>query len=221
MSGADSFRSSESNGETARANMGAALQVIEACWGDAAMLCRLLPRPGNAAISGWPPTKQLERLGRVLAAMAITEPGSGPTGGGATTAKLDGDEYVINGEKIFVTAGSRLPTSWSGRRWTSHWADRRSSRSLFPASTPVSLSSDCRRARVKGSDTAVIRFDDARIPEQVVGRPEIEGGKRVCRGDGDFDNARPLVAGMAIGIARASLEEWRKILTDVRRRDLL
>ena len=100
---------------------------------------------GNAAISGVATDEQLQRLGRVWAAMAITEPGFGSDSAAvSTTAKLDGDEYVINGEKIFVTAGSRPPTSWCGRRWTSQRADRRSSRSSFRANTPVSPSSDWR-----------------------------------------------------------------------------
>ena len=110
MSGADSFRSSDSNGENRNgANMAAALQVLEACWGDAAMLLSMpFQGLGNAAISGVATDEQLQRLGRVWAAMAITEPGFGSDSAAvSTTAKLDGDEYVINGEKIFVTAGSR------------------------------------------------------------------------------------------------------------------
>jgi acyl-CoA dehydrogenase len=110
MSGADSFRSSDSNGENRNgANMGAALQTLEASWGDAAMLLSMpFQGLGNAAISGMATDEQLQRFGRVWAAMAITEPGFGSDSAAVTTtAKLDGDEYVINGEKIFVTAGSR------------------------------------------------------------------------------------------------------------------
>jgi acyl-CoA dehydrogenase len=69
---------------------------------------------------------------------------------------------------------------------------------------------------IRGSDTAVIRFDNARIPkDNLLGKPEIAGAEKGFAGVMEtFDNTRPLVAGMAIGIARASLEELRKILTE-------
>ncbi|MGC2565768.1 MAG: acyl-CoA dehydrogenase family protein [Mycobacterium sp.] len=220
MSGADSFRSSDSNGENRNgANMGAALQVLEACWGDAAMLLSMpFQGLGNAAISGVATDEQLQRLGRVWAAMAITEPGFGSDSAAVTTtAKLDGDEYVINGEKIFVTAGSRA----------THivvWAtlDKSLGRSaiksfVVPREHPgVTVERLENKLGIKGSDTAVIRFDNARIPkDNLLGNPEIDGAEKGFAGVMEtFDNTRPLVAGMAIGIARASLEELRKILTD-------
>jgi acyl-CoA dehydrogenase len=220
MSGADSFRSSDSNGENRNgANMGAALQVLEACWGDAAMLLSMpFQGLGNAAISGVATDEQLQRLGRVWAAMAITEPGFGSDSAAVTTtAKLDGDEYVINGEKIFVTAGSRA----------THivvWAtlDKSLGRSaiksfVVPREHPgVTVERLENKLGIKGSDTAVIRFDNARIPkDNLLGNPEIAGAEKGFAGVMEtFDNTRPLVAGMAIGIARAALEELRKILTD-------
>src|SRR6202035_4445920 len=108
--GADAVRSSESKGENRNgSNMAAVLQAMEASWGDAAMLLSIPYQGlGNAAVSAVASDEQLQRLGKVWAAMAITEPGFGSDSAAvSTTAKLDGDEYVINGEKIFVTAGSR------------------------------------------------------------------------------------------------------------------
>ncbi len=68
---------------------------------------------------------------------------------------------------------------------------------------------------IKGSDTAVIRFDNARIPkDNLLGNPEIEPGKGFAGVMETFDNTRPVVAAMAVGIARATLEELRKILTN-------
>ncbi|MGH3564315.1 MAG: acyl-CoA dehydrogenase family protein, partial [Mycobacterium sp.] len=64
-----------------------------------------------------------------------------------------------------------------------------------------------------GSDTAVIRFDNARIPkDNLLGNPEIEPGKGFAGVMETFDNTRPIVAAMAVGIARAALEELRKVL---------
>jgi acyl-CoA dehydrogenase len=220
MAGANSFRSSDSDEENRNgANMGAALQALEASWGDAAMLLSMpFQGLGNAAISGVATDEQLARLGPVWAAMAITEPGFGSDSAAvSTTAKLDGDEYVINGEKIFVTAGSRA----------THivvWAtlDKSLGRSaiksfIVPREHPgVTVERLENKLGIKGSDTAVIRFDNARIPkDNLLGNPEIAGAEKGFAGVMEtFDNTRPLVAGMAIGIARATLEELRKILTD-------
>ena len=161
--------------------------------------------------------EQLERLGKVWAAMAITEPGFGSDSAAvSTTAKLDGDEYVINGEKIFVTAGSRA----------SHivvWAtlDKSLGRAaiksfIVPREHPgVTVERLEHKLGIKASDTAVIRFDNARIPkDNLLGNPDIQVDKGFAGVMETFDNTRPIVAAMAVGIARAALEELRKILTD-------
>ena len=218
MAGADGLRSSESNGENRNgANMAAALQALEASWGDAAMLLSIPYQGlGNAAVSAVATDEQLERLGRVWAALAITEPGFGSDSAAvSTTAKLDGDEYVINGEKIFVTAGSRA----------THivvWATLDKSKGrpaiksfIVPREHPgVTVERLENKLGIKGSDTAVIRFDNARIPkDNLLGNPDIEPGKGFAGVMETFDNTRPVVAAMAVGIARATLEELRKILT--------
>ena len=119
--------------------MSAVLNAMEISWGDVALMLSIPYQGlGNAAISGVATDEQLERLGKVWAAMAITEPSFGSDSAAvSTTAKLDGDEYVINGEKIFVTAGRAPPTSWCGRRWTSRSAAPRSSRSSCRVSIPA------------------------------------------------------------------------------------
>jgi acyl-CoA dehydrogenase len=219
MSGANSFRAGdEDEGNRNGANMGAALQALEASWGDAAMLLSMPYQGlGNAAISGVATDEQLHRLGRVWAAMAITEPGFGSDSAAvSTTAKLDGDEYVINGEKIFVTAGSRAThiVVWATLDKTKGRAAIKSF--VVPREHPgVTVERLENKLGIKGSDTAVIRFDNARVPkDNLLGNPEIEPGKGFSGVMETFDNTRPLVAGMAIGIARATLEELRKILTD-------
>ena len=219
MSGANSFRAGdEDEGNRNGANMGAALQALEASWGDAAMLLSMPYQGlGNAAISGVATDEQLHRLGRVWAAMAITEPGFGSDSAAvSTTAKLDGDEYVINGEKIFVTAGSRAThiVVWATLDKTKGRAAIKSF--VVPREHPgVTVERLEDKLGIKGSDTAVIRFDNARVPkDNLLGNPEIEPGKGFSGVMETFDNTRPLVAGMAIGIARATLEELRKILTD-------
>ena len=219
MAGADGLRSSESNGENRNgANMAAALQALEASWGDAAMLLSIpFQGLGNAAVSAVATDEQLERLGRVWAAMAITEPGFGSDSAAvSTTAKLDGDEYVINGEKIFVTAGSRAThiVVWATLDKSKGRAAIKSF--IVPREHPgVTVERLENKLGIKGSDTAVIRFENAHIPkDNLLGNPEIESGKGFSGVMETFDNTRPVVAAMAVGIARATLEELRKILTN-------
>jgi acyl-CoA dehydrogenase len=220
MAGAGGLKASESSDENRNgANMAAALQALEASWGDAAMLLSIPYQGlGNAAVSAVASDEQLQRLGKVWAAMAITEPGFGSDSAAvSTTAKLDGDEYVINGEKIFVTAGSRA----------THivvWATLDKSKGrpaiksfIVPREHPgVTVERLENKLGIKGSDTAVIRFENARIPkDNLLGNPDIEPGKGFAGVMETFDNTRPVVAAMAVGIARATLEELRKILTNV------
>ena len=219
LTGAEAFREGEGKEENRNgANMAAVLQTLEASWGDAAMMLSMPYQGlGNAAISGVATDEQLKRLGKVWAAMAITESGFGSDSAAvSTTAKLDGDEYVINGEKIFVTAGSRA----------THivvWATLDKSKGrpaiksfIVPREHPgVSVERLENKLGIKGSDTAVIRFDNARIPkDNLLGNPEIEPGKGFAGVMETFDNTRPIVSAMAVGIGRAALEEIRKILTD-------
>jgi acyl-CoA dehydrogenase len=219
MAGAGGLKASESSDENRNgANMAAALQALEASWGDAAMLLSIPYQGlGNAAVSAVASDEQLQRLGKVWAAMAITEPGFGSDSAAvSTTAKLDGDEYVINGEKIFVTAGSRAThiVVWATLDKSKGRAAIKSF--IVPREHPgVTVERLENKLGIKGSDTAVIRFENARIPkDNLLGNPEIEPGKGFSGVMETFDNTRPVVAAMAVGIARATLEELRKILTN-------
>ena len=221
FAGTDAFRDADDGpkGNVNGANMSALLNSCEIAWGDIALLLSV-PRQGlgNAAISGVATDEQLARLGKdVWAAMAITEPSFGSDSAAvSTTAVLDGDEYIINGEKIYVTAGSRA----------SHivvWAtlDKSKGRAaiksfIVPREHPgVTVERLEHKLGIKASDTAAIRFDNARIPkENLLGSPEIQVEKGFAGVMETFDNTRPIVAAMAVGVARAALEELRRILTE-------
>jgi acyl-CoA dehydrogenase len=220
FAGADALRDEDAGRDQNHngANMAALLQTMEASWGDLAMMLSVPYQGlGNAAISAVATDEQLERLGKVWAAMAITEPGFGSDSAAVTTtATRDGDEYVINGEKIFVTAGSRAThiVVWAtldkslGRQAIKSFVVPRD----HPGVTVERLE---HKLGIKGSDTAVIRFDNARIPkDNLLGNPEIEVGKGFSGVMETFDNTRPIVAAMAVGIGRAALEEIRKILSE-------
>jgi len=200
------------------ANMSAVLNVMEISWGDVALMLSV-PRQGlgNAAISSVATPEQLDKLGKdVWAAMAITEPGFGSDSAAVTTtAKEDGDEYVINGEKIFVTAGSRAThiVVWATLDKSLGRAAIKSF--IVPREHPgVTVERLEDKLGIKASDTAVIRFDNVRIPkDNLLGSPEIHVDKGFAGVMETFDNTRPVVAAMAVGIARAALEELRKTLT--------
>jgi acyl-CoA dehydrogenase len=222
FSGAEAFRDAEaSNGEKVNingGNMSAVLNVTEVSWGDVALMLSVPYQGlGNAAISGVATDEQLARLGKVWAAMAITEPSFGSDSAAvSTTAKLDGDEYVINGEKIYVTAGSRAThiVVWATLDKSLGRAAIKSF--IVPREHPgVTVERLEHKLGIKASDTAAIRFDNARIPkENLLGSPEVNVEKGFAGVMETFDNTRPIVAAMAVGIARAALEELRTILTD-------
>ena len=91
------------------ANMGVCLGAMEMCYGDTGFLLAM-PRQGlgNAAIAAVANDEQLERFKGKWAAMAITEPSCGSDSAAIrATAKKDGDGYLINGQKTFISNGSQ------------------------------------------------------------------------------------------------------------------
>ena len=220
FAGTEAFRDGADTDKTNvnGANMSALVNALEASWGDVALLLSMPYQGlGNAAISSVATPEQLERLGKVWAAMAITEPGFGSDSAAvSTTATLDGDEYVINGEKIFVTAGSRAThiVVWATLDKSKGRAAIKSF--IVPREHPgVTVERLEHKLGIKASDTAAIRFDNVRIPkDNLLGSPEIEVEKGFAGVMETFDATRPIVAAMAVGVARAALEELRAILTD-------
>jgi acyl-CoA dehydrogenase len=201
------------------ANLNVVLGTIEMCWGDVGLLLSM-PRQGlgNAAIGSVATDEQLKKFSGLWAAMAITEPGFGSDSAAvSTTARLDGDDYIINGEKIFVTSGERADA-------VVVWAtlDKSKGRAAIKSFVVEKGTPGFEVVRVehklgiRASDTAVLRFENCRVPaENLLGNPEINTATGGFAGVMQtFDNTRPLVAAMAIGVARAALEETRRILTD-------
>jgi acyl-CoA dehydrogenase len=213
-SGSDDSAKGNRNG----ANLNVVLGTIEMCWGDVGLLLSM-PRQGlgNAAIGSVATDEQLERFSGMWAAMAITEPSCGSDSAAITaTARLDGDHYVLNGEKIFVTSGERADA-------VVVWAtlDKSKGRAAIKSFVVEKGTPGFEVVRVehklgiRASDTAVLRFENCRVPrENLLGTPEIDTAKGFAGVMQTFDNTRPLVAAMAIGVARAALDETRRILAE-------
>ncbi len=199
-------------------NLSSVLSIMEMCWGDVGLLLSM-PRQGlgNSAIASVASEEQLRRFDGVWAAMAITEPGCGSDSAKIqTTARLDGDSYVLDGEKIFVTAGGRCDA-------VVVWAtlDRSLGRAAIKSfvvmkDTPgltVERLED--KLGIRSSDTATIRVENCRVPrENLLGSPDIDADKGFAGVMQTFDNTRPSVAAMAVGCARASLELTRSLLAE-------
>ncbi len=200
-------------------NLASLLGLIELAWGDVGLLLAM-PRMGlgQAAIAAVADQEQLQRFGGRWAAMAITEPEAGSDSASIrTTATLDeqAGEYVLNGEKIFVTSGDRaeLLVVWAT-------LDRTAGRSAIKPfvverdNPGLQLERLEHKLGIRASDTANFRLVDCRIPrENLLGSPETATATGGFAGVMQtFDNTRPLVAGMAIGLARACLERTRELL---------
>jgi acyl-CoA dehydrogenase len=218
--GSNGSAASDTDGATTNrngSNMASLLGLIELCWGDVGLLLAM-PRQGlgQAAIAAVANEEQLKRFGGKWAAMAITEPEAGSDSAAIrTTAKLDGEDYVLNGEKIYVTSGDRadLIVVWAT-------LDRSQGRAAIKSfvverdNPGLKLDRLEHKLGIRASDTANFFLTDCRVPkENLLGDPEIvlKGGfSGVMQ---TFDNTRPLVAGMAVGVARACLELTREHLT--------
>ena len=199
-------------------NLASVLTIIEMCWGDVGLLLSM-PRQGlgNSAIAAVADDEQKERFAGKWAAMAITEPEAGSDSAAIrTTAVLDGDDYVLNGEKIYVTAGERadLVVVWAsldpeqGRAAIKSFVVERSNPGL-------KLDRLEHKLGIRASDTAAFILDDCRVPkENLLGDPEIDTKKSFAGAMRTFDNTRPLVAAMAVGLARASIERATELLAD-------
>ena len=113
--------------------------------------------------------------------MAITEPGTGSDSANIkTTAVLDGDEYVLNGEKIFVTSGDRADhiVVWAT-------LDKDLGRAAIKSFVVAKGTPGMRVERlehklgIRASDTATIIFENCRVPkENLLGSPEIDAQSR-------------------------------------------
>jgi len=139
------------------------------------------------------------------ASFCLTEPGAGSDAGGiATTAKKEGDHYLLNGRKCFITNGSyasQYTVFASTDRSKGH---KGLSAFIVPRSLPgVSVGKKEDKMGQRASDTADVLFEDVKVPvENLLGK-EGEGFKIAMI---TLDYARPTVAAMGVGVARAAFE---------------
>jgi acyl-CoA dehydrogenase len=175
---------------------------------------------GNAALRAAGTPEQQAKWSGLTLSMAITEPGCGSDPSKVqTTAVLDGDEWVINGEKIFVTTGCRCEgvIIWASIDKSAGRAGIKSF--LVEKGTPgFVVAHKEKKLGIRADDTAAYVFTDCRIPRENLlgGKEEVpKGGSGGFKGVmKTFNMTRPAVAAIGIGIAEASLDFTRDCLRE-------
>jgi len=196
-----------------------ALRAMGTFWGDYSIRMKRLPGGlGNAALQAAGTPEQQAKWGHLTLSMAITEPGCGSDPSMVqTTAVLDGDEWVINGEKIFVTTGVRADAAviWATIDKSAGRAGIKSF--LVEKGTPgFEVPKKEKKLGIRADDTAVYVFTDCRIPrENLLGLNEeipkkSSGGFRGVMKT--FNMTRPMTAAMGLGLAEAALDFTREQL---------
>ena len=233
MSGGD--KKEEGPKKPSERQLSTAVTVEEIFWGDAGIALAFPGQGlGGAAVQATGTPEQKEQfLARfsgeepVWGAMAITEPEAGSdTANLRTTAIKDGNEYVLNGEKIFVTSGKSALEDSKG--FVVVWAtvDPKAGRAgIKPfiveyqtAGMQITKIED--KMGIRCSDTVSLSFMDCRIPEtNILGSAEVvdpkAAGSKGFKGVmATFDATRPMVAAMAIGVGRAALDYLKATLDE-------
>jgi len=189
-------------------NLASVMSIAEMCWGDVGLLLSM-PRQGlgNSAIASVANEEQHERFDGLWASMAITEPNTGSDSASiSTTARLDGDHYVINGEKTSITFADRADAYLIFAR-TGKPEDGAKGVSAF--FIPYEGTKGISRTRFDDVGSAIIGrgsvfFDDVRVPVSHRLGDEGKGFTQVMQG---FDYSRALIGLQCCGAAQASLDE--------------
>jgi acyl-CoA dehydrogenase len=204
--------------------MGVMSMLITAAqtWGDYSVRMRRGSGGGlgNAALRAAGTPEQIAKWQGLTLAMAITEPGCGSDPSRVqTSAVLDGDEWVLNGEKIFVTTGCRA-------EGVVVWAtiDKSAGRGgiksfLVEKGTPgFIVAHKEKKLGIRADDTAAYVFKDCRIPrgnllggKEDIPKQSSGGFKDVMK---TFNMTRPLVSAIGLGMAEAALDFTRDHLLE-------
>lgn len=144
--------------------------------------------------------------GRLLGCYALTEPGAGSDAGGiATRARRDGDHYILNGTKLFITNGKNADVAIvyavtdpaRGKKGISAFIVEKASPGFVVGKVEDKMG-------LRGSDTAELIFQECRVPAENLLGVENEGFKIALA---TLDGGRIGIAAQALGIAQGCLEE--------------
>jgi acyl-CoA dehydrogenase len=140
-----------------------------------------------------------------MGAFCLTEPGAGSdVASMSTTAKRDGDSYILNGTKTFITNGSVASLYTVFATHDKSLRHKGIAGFIVPAATPgISHGKKFDKMGQRASDTAEVVFDDVRVPRaNLLGRED--EGFRIAMVT--LDRTRPMIAAMSVGLARAAMD---------------
>lgn len=207
--------------EVKQDNILSILSQEEMAWGDAA-LSTAIPGPGLAAppiLSQGTSEQQVKFLSPYMdgqlhwGALALTEPGIGSdVAGMSTTAVLEGDEWVLNGHKHYITNGARADLVVTFATIDKSLGREGIRPFVVPRGTPGFVVGRIEeKMGLRASQTAELIFENCRIPKDhlLSGRESSKkAGFKAAMGT--LDATRPMVGSLAVGIARAAYEKTRQ-----------
>lgn len=170
----------------------------------------------HTSLAGWPVYKfgteeQKQKylrpmaLGEKIGAYGLTEPSSGSDAGGMkTTARRDGDDYILNGSKIFITNGGIADTYIVFALTDPESKQKGTSAFIVESDFPgFGVGKKEKKLGIRSSPTTEIIFEDCRVPKENLLGQEGDGFKIAMM---TLDGGRNGIAAQAVGIAQGALD---------------
>ncbi len=218
----------ESTGNFGMKNLDTLLVTEELAWGDAALpLCMPGPGLGGPPVRGTGTPEQKKRYLGIFedmseslkyGAYALTEPGAGSDVAGIrTSCRKEGNDWVLNGRKCYITNGARA--SWNVVFATIDPSLGRAGHRAFvveKGTNGFSVGRIEEKMGLRASETAELVLEDCRVSEDCLlgGEASYQSKEGFMTAMKTFDNTRPIVAAMAIGIGRAAYEYARDFVKE-------
>ena len=187
------------------------LVMLEIYWGGIS-LHRSKWGLGNTVLKTVATPEQFEKWKNHTIAIAITEPGAGSDPANIrTTATFDREtgEWILNGEKIFISQAQSGDAAMVLSRFVAPDGSRGMSTFIVEKGTPgFTVGPQLRKLGIRSHDTCNLLFENCRIPEFNHIKGDFKSTMSV------FNDSRPMVGAMALGVARASLDFTREKLAE-------
>ena len=187
------------------------LVMLETYWGGVA-LHRSKWGLGNTVLKTVATPAQFEKWKNHTIAIAITEPGAGSDPANIrTTATFDREtgEWILNGEKIFISQAQSADAAMVLSRFIAPDGSRGMTTFLVEKGTPgFTVGPQLKKLGIRSHDTCNLLFENCRIPEFNHIKGDFKSTMSV------FNDSRPMVGAMALGVARAALDFTREKLAE-------